>query len=166
MLTGVWIWFLSLSGVISIEARDDFLCKMFVGIQAFICPCNRGSLAADYWCWFRPACIYSYRNHSKRDRTLFRNKILWGYPMHSTRACYCKTSSTPCPHFPWHYIEYRKKKIQNFSWFLHLKKCICFLQLKRICVCGPRYWPQQVELVPEGIWFICIYIPFFFSLVI
>ncbi|KAL0709198.1 hypothetical protein Bca4012_016176 [Brassica carinata] len=21
--------------------------------------------------------------------------------------------------------------------------------LKRICVCGPRYWPQQVELVPE-----------------
>ena len=27
---------------------------------------------------------------------------------------------------------------------------ICYLQLKRVRVCGPRYWPQVIEIVHEG----------------
>lgn len=26
----------------------------------------------------------------------------------------------------------------------------CCLQLKAIRICGPRYWPQVIDLVPEG----------------
>ena len=27
---------------------------------------------------------------------------------------------------------------------------MCYLQLKRVRVCGPRYWPQLIEIVHEG----------------
>lgn len=27
---------------------------------------------------------------------------------------------------------------------------LCCLQLNNVRVCGPRYWPQVIELTPEG----------------
>jgi len=107
--------------------------SFFLGIQAFICPCNRGSLAADHWCWFWSACLCPSRSHSKRDKTLFRNKILRDNTVHSARACYCKKSSTSClAYFLW----------TNYRRFLDL----------HVTLLSTRLWKKNSFLVEAHLW--------------
>ncbi|KAG5408099.1 hypothetical protein IGI04_004418 [Brassica rapa subsp. trilocularis] len=50
-------------------------------------------------------------------------------------------------------VEVTVKETELYSETRYCEVTPCILPeraiLKRICVCGPRYWPQQVELVPE-----------------
>ncbi|KAJ4911668.1 Anaphase-promoting complex subunit 1 [Raphanus sativus] len=50
-------------------------------------------------------------------------------------------------------LEVTVKETELYSETRYSEVTPCILPeraiLKRICVCGPRYWPQQVELVPE-----------------
>ncbi|KAL0680619.1 hypothetical protein Bca4012_047466 [Brassica carinata] len=50
-------------------------------------------------------------------------------------------------------LEVTVKETELYSETRYCEVTPCILPeraiLKRICVCGPRYWPQQVELVPE-----------------
>lgn len=62
----------------------------FSGIQAFIRPCNRGSIASDCWCWQWSACLCPCWSYCQGNWTLFRNKFLWSYPLYFARTCYCK----------------------------------------------------------------------------
>ncbi|CAN6805344.1 unnamed protein product [Brassica oleracea] len=48
-------------------------------------------------------------------------------------------------------ITVKETELYSETRFCEVTPCILPERaiLKRICVCGPRYWPQQVELVPE-----------------
>jgi anaphase-promoting complex subunit 1 len=48
-------------------------------------------------------------------------------------------------------VTVKETKLYSETKFCEITPCILPERaiLKRICVCGPRYWPQQIELVPE-----------------
>ncbi|XP_010423455.1 PREDICTED: anaphase-promoting complex subunit 1 isoform X1 [Camelina sativa] len=48
-------------------------------------------------------------------------------------------------------VTVKETKLYSETRFCEITPCILPERaiLKRICVCGPRYWPQQIELVPE-----------------
>lgn len=65
--------------------------KSFSGISPSICPCNRGTMGSDSWCWHRSACLCSSWGHNQRNWTLCWIKLLRGHSLPPARKSYCKS---------------------------------------------------------------------------
>lgn len=76
---------------VSLLLKIKFWKKKFAGISPSLCPCDRGTMDSNSWCWHRSACLCSSWGHSQRNWALCRIQLLRGHPLPSARTFNCKS---------------------------------------------------------------------------
>jgi len=127
------------------------VCVFVLGIQAPICLGHRGTLFTNSGCGHRLTCICPNWNDYQGVSFLQWNYILPCHSMYSTWAVLCMSVSLLL-HSQLRFFNSSSRtswipfSLYTYCWVIVFYLCLAELQLMRVRVCGPRYWPQDIEL--------------------